>query len=225
MRNVRRAFTIVETLTALALLVLLIGTIFYFMTTIAERRDRVVGLASSTRDVVAMLDQLEADLLTAVTADPSEGTGISGDGASIRVVFRAVWLRGALGADAPRDVQGASYTFDQASESVLGERWAPGVEAGRNAGAGTDGLSVALCRGVGKLGIRYFDGSTWAASFDSVARGGLPAAVEIKVWSAGSADEGSEPAWMRTIRVPDGGVSARAGGIEAAPIEGVGVSP
>jgi len=199
MSAARRGFTIVETLTALALLVLLIGTIFVFMGTITERRDRVVGLAGATRDALAMMDQLEADLHAAVASDPVEGAGIVGDSTSVRVVFRSVWLRGSLPSETPRDALGASYTFDEPAAVVEGERWAVGASEQHR-------LRVTLCRGVGALTLRYFDGRAWTESFDSAARGGLPAAVEVRIWNAGRSPETFGPEWSRIIHVPDGGV-------------------
>lgn len=196
----RAGFTIVETLTALALLVLLMGAILSFMLTIRDRRSTVVGLAGSTRDVLAMLDQLESDLTTAVAADARGGAGIVGDTTSIRVVFRSVWLRGVQEATKPRDLQGATYAFEPSSGRVHGERWGGAPDA-------PGAMDATLCSGVGRLEARYFDGQNWGSTFDSLARGGLPAAVEIKVWGAGRAQEGASADWMRIIRVPDAGVT------------------
>jgi hypothetical protein len=196
----RAAFTIVETLTALALLVLLMGSILTFMLTVRERRSRVVGLAGSTRDVLAMLDQLESDLTTAVASDAREGAGVVGDESSIRVIFRSVWLRGAQDAAKPRDLQGATYAFDPSNGRVHGERWGGSHDA-------PGAMDAVLCAGVGRLEARYFDGRAWAPTFDSVARGGLPAAIEVRVWGAGREQDGAAADWMRIIRIPDAGVT------------------
>lgn len=190
---IRRAFTIVEVMAALALLVLLMGAIMSFTWNVSDRRTRVVEAAASTRGVLDLLDRMEADLTTAMAAHPGTGAGISGDNSSVRVVFRSVWLTGPGSPEQPGDLQGAAYRFVEESGRIEGERFQGTAQ----------GVVGELCAGIASMSIRYFDGREWRESYDSVAQRCMPLALEIEIGLTG-ADGAS---WRRIVRVPD----ARAG--------------
>lgn len=183
----RAGFTVIEVIVACALLLLLMSAVMSLMWSARDQRTRVGAISVSTRDVLATLDQIEADLTTAIAADPREGAGISGDDRSIRILFRSVWLRGSLSERAPRDLQGASYVFDEGASRIEGERWS----------ASGDRSRATLCERVSDVRIRYTEGSGWLESFDAVERGRMPTAVEISVTTSRG------ELWRRTIRIPD----------------------
>ncbi len=172
---------------AVALLLLLLGAVMSLMWSAQDQRSRVSALAGSTRDVLALFDQIEADLTTAIAADPREGSGIRGDDRSIRILFRSVWLRGSLGDLTPRDLQGASYVFVSGSHRVEGERWAVSGEHSK----------ATLCDRLTDVRFRYSDGLNWSDEFDAMDRSRMPMAVEIRVTTLGG------QTWQRIVRIPD----------------------
>lgn len=185
--NARSAFTVIEVLVACALLLLLMSAVMSMMWSARDQRTRVSAMSASTRDVLAMLDQIESDLTTAIAADPREGAGISGDDRSIRVLFRGVWLRGSVAERAARDLQGASYSFDAGASRIEGERWSASGERSR----------ATLCERVTDVQFRYSEGQGWSDAFDAVERGRMPLAVEISVTTSRG------EVWRRTVRIPD----------------------
>lgn len=189
----RRGFTVIEVIVACALLLLLMSAVMSMMWNARDQRTRVSAMSASTRDVLAMLDQIETDLTTAIAADPREGAGISGDDRSIRVLFRGVWLRGSVADRAPRDLQGASYSFDADASRIEGERWS----------ASGDRSRATLCERVADVRFRYAEGQSWSDAFDAAERGRMPLAVEISVTTSRG------ELWRRTVRIPDSAGGSR----------------
>lgn len=185
--SLRSGFTVIEVIVAVALLLLLLGAVMSLMWSAQDQRSRVSTLSGATRDVLALFDQIESDLMTAVTADPREGSGITGDARSIRILFRSVWLRGSLDDRTPRDLQGASYVFDADTRRVEGERWAVSGAHSR----------ATLCDRLSDVRIRYSDGSSWVDEFDAASSAKMPMAVEIRVTTLGG------QTWQRIVRIPD----------------------
>lgn len=185
----RHGFTVIEVLVACALLLLLMGAVMSLMWSARDQRSRVSAMSVTTRDVMAMLDQIESDLTTAVAADPREGAGIIGDDRSIQILFRSVWLRGSAVERAPRDLQGASYTFDEGASQIDGERWSASGEHSR----------ATLCERVADVRFRYAEGANWLNSFSAADHGFMPMAVEISVTTSRG------ELWRRIVRIPDSG--------------------
>jgi hypothetical protein len=128
------------------------------------------------------------------------------------------------------DLRGAEYTFDPGNKTVSARRWV---------GTSGTGLPYPIGEGVELLRIRYFDGTQWTDTFDTLAAGSLPVAIEVSIWQtrfgpalpgAGdapmSAGEGMAPPPLagdpdepirapdrvRLIAVPDGPTSGWKGG-------------
>lgn len=184
----RGAFTLMETLVAIVLLLALSGAVMSFFWNALERRDTLLALSGEVRAGTLLLERLEADFLTAVAADGKGGAGIAGDRASVRVASRGVrpTLNGGSAAGALGDEQGLAVRFDEASGRVSLRRW-----SGDDPGGGADEV---VAEGVSALRLRYFDGRSWRDSFDSKAAGDLPVAVEIALWFRRPGDPPAAPA-------------------------------
>ncbi|HRQ72318.1 MAG TPA: prepilin-type N-terminal cleavage/methylation domain-containing protein, partial [Phycisphaerales bacterium] len=65
----RRAFTLMETLVAIVLLLALSGAVMSFFWNSLERRDTLLALSGEVRAGTLLLERLEADFLTAMAAD------------------------------------------------------------------------------------------------------------------------------------------------------------
>jgi prepilin-type N-terminal cleavage/methylation domain-containing protein len=229
---VTRAFTLVEVLIALALIVLLLIGVMGFQWALADGRERLVSQVRESQAIEGMMERLENDLLAAIAGDASLGPGVRGDGASITVLSRGVWL---AGPDEPRrwtpdtstpsgtlvarattgDLIGCRYRFSRtegtASGRVSVSRWL--VEEG----ADESGSESLVSDHVQRVHLRYFDGRDWRESFDSLSEGGLPAAVEVSVWMTRGKNDSPDardavskplpPDRVRVIAVPDGGTA------------------
>lgn len=201
----RRAFTLVEVLVALAMVVLLAGALFTFTWNLQQQSRLVAGALRRQTQAAALFDQLEADLLTATASAQRGGAGIVGSARMLTVSTRASMLAGSA-LERIGDGRVASYRLDGRN-----------VILKRVPGGGTSGVEGSLCDDVGDLRFRYFDGSTWNERFDSAAAGVLPVAVEVALWweppnteetAAAGAQGGSTPA-PRDSRAARAPVSAR----------------
>jgi hypothetical protein len=176
----RRAFSLLEVLVAIALMIALFGSMFAFMFDMLSARRRALEYAGMQRAAVTLIDRLESDLMSCVVGDRVYGAGVEGDNDSLRILTRGVAAHLAgQGMDDPEvfgDLQEVEYRFDEGLGLIEARR----VPAG-DRGAG-DGDFAPLGGAVSKIRFRYHDSTIWRDSFDSLAHDGLPAAVEVAVW-------------------------------------------
>ncbi|CAG0950860.1 hypothetical protein PHYC_00193 [Phycisphaerales bacterium] len=188
----KRGFTLIEVIVAIALILALSMSIFSFGWAMLHRREWFLMECAGDAAAEAMCDELEDDLATTSVIDGSGNAGIEGTGESIVVRARGV-RRG--GASLAEDT-GCEFRFDVASGALHGRR--------------LDGASADSV--VGKLGrvrLRYWDGREWQDSFNSARAGRLPAMVEVRFWRSGAGGE-DEETWgladrTRVMVVPDSG--------------------
>jgi prepilin-type N-terminal cleavage/methylation domain-containing protein len=188
-----RAFTLIETLLALALVALLSGSVFGFLFSLAERRRDLDRVVHREEGASVLCEQIEAGLLCALVGDATIGPGVKGDGGSIRIVSRGVRLpSGKAGAKGATDLVASEFRFDAGSGQVRAKRW----EVGQS-----EPDAEVLIEHVRSLKIRYRDGDEWVESFDSVARNRLPGAVEVSLWfgDAAPASKDDEPAKEKVV--------------------------
>ena len=197
-----RAFSLLELLVAIALGAALLGALFSFFWQLLRVREELTLSAAQHREASLVVDRLERELMTVITADPTAGTGVRGDATSVELLSRGVAAR--LVARDSRagfgNVQGCAVRFD-AERSRL-------VIAGGDAGATIDPSELTCA--VEAFQLRYHDGTAWRETFDSAATGHLPLAVEIAIWfgdaddSAGVAGENSsDDLRSSTVRDPE----------------------
>ncbi len=182
----RRGFTLMETLVALGLLLVLVGLVFAFGMNLTASRDRLNAHMRRSQAVRVFLDRLEQDLRTSVARDAGQGAGIVGDGSSIEVLSRSV---GAMGqsqdlATALSDLQRCAFRWEDGSRLLQGSRSA----------ASADPAWATIADDLGYVQWRYHDGSGWVSQFDSGASGRLPVAVEVAVWFVAPPHDPQEPA-------------------------------
>jgi type II secretory pathway component PulJ len=176
MRSIHRrpAFTIVEVLLALSLIVVLAAAIGTFLWSLADRREAIATAVRHQRAGDVLLQRLEDDLLTAI-AGHDGGSGIKGSAMSLELLSRGVWLTpptsDAGSASSIADLQRTVYSH---AGSVITIQRSP------IGGATTE--SDVLCDDVARLQFRYFDGSEWLDTFDAAQRNSLPVAIEVAVW-------------------------------------------
>ena len=159
---------------ALALLLVLVGSVFAFGMNLAASRDRLNRHMRQAQAVRVFLDRLEQDLRTSVAADARHGAGIVGDGASIALLSRSIGLMGQSGATASPlgDLQYSEYRWRDGGAVLEASRGAPGAAP----------VWHTIADDLGFVQWRYHDGNGWSGSFDSAAQRRLPVAIEVAIW-------------------------------------------
>ncbi|MHC4217414.1 MAG: type II secretion system protein GspJ [Planctomycetota bacterium] len=176
----RRAFSLLEVLVAIGLVILLFGSMFTFMYDTLSARGRALEHAGRQLAAVTLIERAELDLMSCIVGDRVYGAGVEGDNTSLRTLTRglATHLAGRGTGDPVvfGDLQQVEYRFEEDRGRIEARRRPAGVR-------GPDRTPFAPLGGtVYKVRFRYHDGSVWRDSYDSMAEGRLPEAVEIAVW-------------------------------------------
>lgn len=196
-----KAFTLLETLLALALILVLCAAVFAFLLALGERRKGIESAGERRHALQTVLSRMSADLAGAIAGDASLGAGVVGTGRSFRVLTRSVDLDAAMrGApESSADLLACEYRFEGGQ-----------IVASRRA-VGADGVPEPrverACDGVRLVRLRYHDGRSWSDAFDSAAAGHLPRAVEVRVWTGSAAADRDEPRGapdeLMVVAIPD----------------------
>ena len=177
-----RAFTILEVMLAVGLLVLLTGGMYAFLWDLLSRREAVATEAARDQAAATLFERLETDLTGAVAGDEKQ-PGVVGTQSGITIRGRGVAmpLRAGERDSAMSDVQGTQVSFE--GGVLRGRRWVGGGEP--------SGEFDEISADVQRVRFRYSDGREWRSSFSSATAGTLPVAVEVAVWFGGR-DRGTE---------------------------------
>jgi hypothetical protein len=190
----RRAFTLLEALIAVGMMVLLLGALAMFVEDLSRTRQFVARTAAETRSADALFGALEAALQTAVVDGGNRGAGVTGTDRSIRV------LSSRTDAGSGSVAELARAAFSPLSATQVDQN-------GANITIGRSGVSSTLPATVRAMRVRYWYDGGWGDSFDSLNAGTLPAVVEVGLWfGATQADDEEElgaPDRVRAIAVPD----------------------
>lgn len=198
----RRAFTLLEVLLALGLLVVLGVATVSFIFRLLDRREMIATASASMVGADVLFEELESRLVGTFVVDGAGAPGLVGRAAEITLHSRV--------SRDPREGAGDSgkvhFWFDAQTGALMGEEG--------------DGAAEPLVQGVAAVSFRYYDGREWFKSFNTVESQRLPAAVEVAIWfgpapAADSADTiadeadfpSRDPDRLRIIVVPDGPVS------------------
>ena len=166
-----RAFTLVELLVSIGLVVLLVGAMSAFLSDAMRTRARVVEESSFARSADAIIAAIERALETSIVEDAIAGSGVSGGPTSIRILRSgaSTWRLGTrVPEQALEELDQLVVRFDEAAGAV---------SIGRG-----DVAPTPIPGTLHRVRFRYFDGTSWRSRFDSVREGRLPAAVEIAIW-------------------------------------------
>jgi prepilin-type N-terminal cleavage/methylation domain-containing protein len=178
----RSAFTLLEVLIAIAIVAALVGSMFGFLFDLLSARVRVLEHVRQREAAATVIRQLDSDLAACIVGDAANGAGISGDESRIRVLTRGVSAnlapRGVDEPDLLGDLQFAEFRFDPGFNRIEGRRGS----LGRSRGPAQTASFAPIEGDIYKLRFRYFDGTTWRKSYDSLAQAKLPIAVEAAVW-------------------------------------------
>lgn len=201
----RRAFTLVEVLLAILLIMAISSAMFVFLWGLSARRDLMLTSTVVESAASVMLEELEASLASTFVVGGDGKPGVKGDSGRIAVLSRGV---NATGDDADlSDLQGCEFQFDVRTGVVRGKRLA--------------GEFSELGGTFERVQFRYYDGREWLTSFDSAAKKTLPVAVEVRIWHGRPATE--ETTSEAPLETPEPEVESE--GEEASPFEPVDDTP
>jgi prepilin-type N-terminal cleavage/methylation domain-containing protein len=208
----RRGFTLLEMIVAAALILALVVAMGVFLTDALRIRSRVSEEMERSRTAAAVVSAIERAIETTLVDDPTHGPGVVGDATSISVLSAGLstWRLGTTDrALALEEVDRLTVEFDESGRRLM-------------VGRGGEPLTPLPGR-IERVRFRYYDGSRWRQTFDSVALGQLPSAVEIALWlrprmlaeqpverpefdvpeSADAEDAGPPPDRLRVVSIPD----------------------
>jgi hypothetical protein len=174
----RRAFTLMEAIVAVGMIMLLAGALALFVNDLGSTRAHVTRGTDRTRSAEAIFGAIESALQTAVVDGGSRGAGVSGTSTQLRVLSSRT---DATGADAEQIARAAFAPLVATQMQQHGS----GVSIGRG------GVATLLPADIGAVQVRYFDGNAWSDSFDSLALGRLPTMVEVAIWFGATENDGA----------------------------------
>jgi hypothetical protein len=198
-----RSFTLIEVVLALMLIVVLLGSMVTFIWDLSDRR---TTLSRGARDVAAggaIVERIEADLLSGLAGDNGVGAGVKGTATTLRLLSRGAWMSGD-GAGADGDLQGSEYAFDPATGKLSASRWS------QRSGEEHSAEDELVSDRVERVRFRFFDGREWRSEFDSLKEDALPVAVEVAVWFTA----------LKNSAAPVAGSLAGGSAVEANPADG-----
>jgi len=182
--NPGRGFTLFEVLVAIAVMAVLSGIIFGFMSDMARFRERSRALADHLRAGSVLMERIESGVLSSLAGGGRLGAGIEGTNDRLRLLSRGVTppiVSGQAGARSLGDLQETVFEFVPERGELRATHRPFRVDAsGSSRGAPRDVLAENLER----VRFRYHTGSGWVSRFDTERSGGLPAAIEVAIWFA-----------------------------------------
>lgn len=178
----RRGFTVVEALLAVVFLVVLALGVSVFLRELSNASERATRFTRGQQSASAIMASIEGAVAASETVGPDGRSGVRGDRTSLTIAHRTLGL----------DLEGRDGP--SAGGQVLSVRFANGRTVARIVAGGVDvtGGEVEVSDRIERMDFRYHDGEGWRESFDSLAAGGLPMAIEVSIWLVG-VDEDAAP--------------------------------
>lgn len=188
--SARRAFTLVEVLLAMALMMALMSAFYVFFNGMGTAQQSAREAGNRQLSARTLCDMIERDLMCCIAGDAKLGAGVIGSETDLRILTRNVSAALAISGFDDRhglfDMESAGYAFDEADASVSISRESPQrVELPSREDERDEPAARTPEESLGpieRLRFRYFDGSNWRDAFDSLAEDRLPVAVEISLW-------------------------------------------
>jgi prepilin-type N-terminal cleavage/methylation domain-containing protein len=199
-KRIVKGFTLLELLLALALFVVLIGMLWNIISLFSKTQTQGTRLAERSQLVRSLAQLLEDDLKAAIQdpIHPSEGStgdddvrrfGLNGSLKTLRIDVIEInpfvtvnpqprqALLGEVQTATPRAAELKTVFYDFQQFAGLTRREidfeTPDINAQGVEGSNLQAPEVVGCR------FRYYNGSAWSDSWESLERGGLPVAIEV----------------------------------------------
>lgn len=201
---IRRGFTLLEVLLAIALIGLTATGLVSFLQSVATQRDRLGATLERERDADVLIERLERAVMSCVAGGGDMGSGLDIRPSELRIVSIDMGSEG-VATLVTLEITGPESESTDAAEAILIPT-AP-EDAGETDpvmlrltdGGGT--LADSELPGIARVAFRAHDGGAWVDTFDVLDAGQLPPALEISLWYGES--EGV-PDRRRVIAIPGG---------------------
>lgn len=210
-RSCRAGFTLLEVILVLALVIALLAGVAGLSERVLAYRASTRTWVESQNVGEAVISSLERELSTSTIGDGAGGPGVKGNASSIRIVSRGVLgpggdlistelvFRAATGEVEGTRMPGGRGGREQIDPMLGMDAFASGEldPAMQDGGMGEmdpalmgpDGVPperlterAVIGRGVQAMRLLYRDREEWVESFDSLALGRLPLAVQVEIW-------------------------------------------
>lgn len=208
----RGGFTLLEVILVLALVIALLAGVAGLSERVLAYRASTRTWVESQNVAEAVISSLERELSTSTIGDPASGPGVKGDASSIRIVSRGVLGPGGdlistefVFRAATGEVEGTRMPGGRGGRSAMDPMlamdaltWGGEFDPARQDGGmgemdaalmGSGGVPperlaerAVIGRGVQAMRLLYRDREEWVESFDSLALGRLPLAVQVEIW-------------------------------------------
>ena len=184
----RRAFTLIEVVVALGLMLVLVTTLSSIVSSVVRARSTVHERLRASTGVGALFELLGASADTCTARGRKGAAGITGTATTL-LITRAAHHARDEGLDPLEEL---SFSFEEGNVIV-------------SSSAGVEGP---ILRDVGAIEFRFFDGVTFHSMWKS-ATDGLPLAIELSIWSEPLPSSGDRPApdYRRLVSVLDAPVN------------------
>jgi hypothetical protein len=181
------AFSLIEVLLAIGLMLALMGALYGFFLNVLNTRARALDMTHRDRAATVLLERIEADLFSAMAGVAPDQPGIEGNATSLRILTCTVPVEAAGEPGEPArsvlaDLAFAEYRFqaDRQVVELLRSSPMPAGQPGDEAARG--GVPQPLETRFEQVRFRFYDGQAWREAFNSIEAGQLPVAVEVALW-------------------------------------------
>ncbi|MEM1423402.1 MAG: hypothetical protein AAGH64_05295 [Planctomycetota bacterium] len=181
----RRAFTVIETLVAIGLLLMLSAALSAFLFDVQSTRERLSNMGDDRLAGTLIIDAIEEAARFAVVASGGR-SGLTGDRSSLVIVSELVALDTA--------------TPDAAAIASPVTR---SLEWDERTGVLTlddEPLSASVAR----LVMRYHDDDAWRDSYDAMEEGRLPAAIDVAMWFGEPEQDATDAPSLESVDLGEG---------------------
>ena len=182
--RIRRGFTLIEVLLAVALILALVTSLGVFVSQVSGSRQEIRARSERESTVTTMFDAVDDAVSTCIARMSDGASGISGDATTLAIGFDSTTIQRALEDDPERVLVPGGH---------LDIRFEP--QSGRLSLTRDDDRMRTMPSSFFALRYRYHDGRSWRTEWDSVGMNGLPHAIECSVWFTPWPDE-EIPAWF-----------------------------
>lgn len=184
----RRAFTLIEVVVALGMMLVLVTTLSSIVSSVVRARATVHERLRESTGVGALFELLGASADTCTARGRNGAAGITGTKTTLAIT-RAAHNAREEGLDPLEEL---SFSFEQGNVIVTS----------------STGVEGAILRNVGAIEFRFFDGNEFHPTWES-AQDGLPRAIELSIWSDPLTSDGDRPApdYRRLVSVLDAPVN------------------
>lgn len=164
----RAAFSLLEVLVAIAVLLVLSAAVYAFIFQLMSMREAIADRSERDAALTFAFDVVAASIMTCEVVGVEGEPGIVGTATSLELVCRTSSLASPIATSEPSGLM-RRVEWNQRDQSV----WID------------DADQDPAITGIARLRFRYHDGRSWSSTYDSAALGRLPFMIEMAVWFAG----------------------------------------